>query len=166
MNAVDPPRQVGLAHRRRLADIVPSLKSLAISPRTPASVSSVIALRERQSHRFVGTKKQAAAVHGTVWYWTRTARDEGAARRSRLNCLASAACRFGRAARRCHAAVPRGVSVVWFFTNPLMRGSNTEKRSRERSSQSRLLLGGSIGTSLVEHGRSSAAWPDCTASAR
>jgi len=66
MNAVDPPRQVGLAHRRRLADIVPSLKSLAISPRTPASVSSVIALRERQSHRFVGTKKQAAAVHGTV----------------------------------------------------------------------------------------------------
>ena len=69
---------------------------------------------------------------------------------------------WSRSAPMIHAAVPRGVSVVSFFSNSVRRDSHTGKRS----SQFLLLLGGSIGAPLAEHGSSGSAWPTRTASAR
>src|SRR5712672_4717522 len=65
-----------------------------------------------------------------------------------------------RAAR--YAAVLRGFSAVSFFPPSLLRDSHAGKRSRK----SLLSFGSSVGAALAKDGRSSAAWPTRTSSAR
>ena len=67
-----------------------------------------------------------------------------------------------RSAPIIHAAVLRGFSAVSPFPASLLRDSHFGNRSRRSLSS----FGNSIGDSSAKHGRSSAAWPTRTASAR